>query len=42
MTAEKKSSEKNGPPWSPGMREYVKSVLRSTEYKQNTRKKVYN
>ncbi len=29
-------SEKIGPPWSPGMQEYGKSILRSMEYSQNT------
>ncbi len=35
-------SEKRAPPLSPGMREYIKSVLNSTRDTQNTRKKVYH
>jgi hypothetical protein len=41
MTAKRKiiSLKKIGPHWSPGMQEYVISVLRSTEDMQNTWKK---
>ncbi len=33
--------KKIAPPWSPGTREYVESVLRSPVYMQNTWKKMY-